>query len=68
MKEEHRQIVQFFKDRGERCLKMICLSKPQDNFLDYHCLILTAEGKKQKVSVRVQKPAAKSPTLANCVI
>lgn len=68
MKEDHRQIVQFFKDRGERCLKIFCFSKPQNDFLDYHCLIITAEGKKQKVSVRIQKPSAKTASLTNCVI
>ncbi|MBI2339703.1 MAG: hypothetical protein HYU99_04970 [Deltaproteobacteria bacterium] len=48
------EIIDFFRIRGERCLRISELPTHQKGMTDFNCLIVTPAGRKESTFIRLQ--------------
>lgn len=60
LREYREEIAEFFKQRGERCLKITSLSPHEDGAREFICFVETHSGKKEKVFIRIQQNTSAS--------
>ncbi|MBI4412674.1 MAG: hypothetical protein HY541_09360 [Deltaproteobacteria bacterium] len=54
-KADRREICDFFRGRGERCLKIMELPTHQKGMNDFNCIVVTPAGKKTNVFIRLHQ-------------
>src|SRR3990167_4600565 len=54
-KADRREICDFFRSRGERCLKIMKLPTHQEGMDDFNCIVITPSGKKENVFIRLHQ-------------
>lgn len=69
MQENREEILEFFRLRGERCVKIAALPSQEQSAKEFVCFVLTNAGKKEKVVIRIQQPIG-SPSQVDqeCVV
>lgn len=59
LSQEKQEILDFFKARGEQCIKITRHGFSPHYSLNFECVVVSPTGKKEKVFIRLQK----NPTL-----
>lgn len=67
LSQEKQEILDFFKARGEQCIKITRHGFSPHHSLNFECIVVSPEGKKEKVFIRLQKnPTFKHKNQVNC--
>lgn len=67
-REDRREICDFFRSRGERCLKIMELPTNQKGMNDFNCIIVTPAGKKENVFIRLHQIVSSEAARTVCPV